>query len=130
MLNESAILWKGSGLLDGLSEEQSNELAKSFEDLVDYLTSLKKQDAMFGFVLPIIRRLYVQINKPGKFSFIVNVIDLLSDLNEKWIIYREKNKEEIEDKIYVSGSSIDVEAEFVYEYCNNYIEDLKKRGII
>lgn len=130
MLNEAVQKWVESGLLNGLDEEQSNELGKVFEELVEYLISLKKSDAVFGFIFPTIRRIYSKIDKVGKFSFIVNVVDLFWDLNDKYIIFREENKKYVEDAEYVSSSSIDVEAEFVRTYCEKYIEDLKKRGII
>lgn len=122
--------WTESGLLEGLDEEQANELSKVFEDLAHYLISLKKDGPVFGFIFPAIRKIYKRIDKPGKFSLIINVIDLFLDLNEKWILFREKNKTEIENKEYISGSSIDVEAEFIYNYCEEYVNDLKKRGII
>lgn len=72
----------------------------------------------------------MKINKPGKFPLVVNVVDLFFDLNKKWILFREKNKTEVENSEYISGSSIDVEAEFAYNYCEEYVNDLKKRGLI
>jgi len=116
--------WKESGLLQDLNDEQSNELAKIFEDLVEHSVSLKKDGPVFGFIFPVIRRIYVGIDKPGKFSLIVDVDDLLLDLNEKWIVF----KSECSDLFFMN--SIDAEAEFVYNYCEEYVNDLKKRGLI
>lgn len=130
MLNSEAKRWENSGLLEDLNEEQKNELAKVFEDLARYSISLEKDGPVFGFIFPAIRRVYMKINKPGKFPLVVNVVDLFFDLNKKWILFREKNKTEVENSEYISGSSIDVEAEFAYNYCEEYVNDLKKRGLI
>lgn len=71
-----------------------------------------------------LRRIYERINKPGKFALIVDSIDLFWDFNEKWKIFETASADLSMDP------SVDVEAEFVSQYCLNYVEDLKKRGII
>jgi hypothetical protein len=116
--------WEESGLLESFSEGQSEELAKIFEDLAQYLISLKKEVSTFDFIFIAIRRIFRAIDKPGKFSLIVDVVDLLKDLVEKWIVF----ESECSDLLLMS--SIDAESEFVYNYCEEYINDLKKRGII
>ena len=116
-------MWKESGLLEGLNDEQSIELAKIFEDLTQYVTSSKETIVDF-FIFPAVRRIYVDINKPGKFPLVVNTVDLFWDLNDKWIIFKKKYSE----LTVVPG--IDMEAMFICEYCEDYIEDLKKRGLI
>jgi galactose-1-phosphate uridylyltransferase len=115
--------WKESGLLQDLSEEQSNELAKIFEDLTQYVASLNETIVDF-FIFPAVRKIYADINKPGKFPLVVNTVDLFWDLNNKWIIFKKKYSE----LTVVPG--IDMEAMFICEYCEDYIEDLKKRGLI
>lgn len=116
--------WKESGLLQGLNDEQSIELVKIFEDLAQYLTSLKKHSIAEFFILPAVRRIYADINKPGKFSLIVDVNDLLWDMDEKWTIFKARYSE----LAVIKG--IDMEVIFVCDYCKDYVEDLKKRGLI
>jgi len=130
MLSDAAIMWKKSGLLDYyrigdsdekiyFSDEQANELSKALEEAALHLTVLSGPSVITGVIFPIINRIYVGINKPGKFFMIVNIVDLFQDVEEK-----------------VNSLKLDIisdvlaEAEFCESYCAKYIEDLKKRGII
>lgn len=121
MENDLVYRWKESGLLDELSNGQQAELAAVLEEMAQYCISLKKELGAFSIIFPLIRKLYTAINKLGKFSLIVNCVDLLWDVEDRYKKLGIKN---------MKFSTIDVEAEFIQLYCERYVEDLKKRGII
>ena len=136
MLSEVAKKWKTSGLIDyynddsgekiDFNDEQANELSIEIEKAARYLLSLDKEtiSKFHVIIFPIIRRLYIKINKVGKFAFIVDVISLIDNIKEEF----EKFRLDYSDLFVIP--KIDIEAEFCSMFCENYIEDLKKRGII
>jgi hypothetical protein len=124
MLNDITKPWKESGLLEHLTDDQSNELAKVFEEIALYLISLKKEEPAAVFIFPALYRIFAGINKPGKFSLVVNSVNLFWDLKETLVNFKNKNGD------LFASPTIDAEAEFLSEYCKNYVNDLKKRGII
>lgn len=126
MLSKTAEYWIEFGLLDELDDEKSNELAKELENVASYLISkfpsgTENQPPAVSIIFPILRRLYTKIDKPGKFALIINGVDLFWDLSEK---FKKAGLEEF------MGSMLFAEAEFTDMYCEKYVEDLKKRGII
>jgi len=119
MLSKVATDWEMTGLLDNLESERQEELAKLFEKIAVYLISCKKNNPGTSIIFPVLRRLFCHINKPGKFELIIDIVDLFWDLNDKY------------DKSGISsGSYLSLEEEFLDIYCENYVNDLKKRGII
>ena len=124
MENDIVSLWKESGLLDGLYNEQQAELAVVLDEMAQYCLSLKRKFGAFSIIFPLIRKLYSAIGKTGKFSLIINCVDLFWDVEDR---YKKLDIEEMTKNAY---STVDVEAEFTQLYCEIYVDDLKKRGII
>lgn len=125
--NRTTEIWESCGLLEQLSDEQKNEFSKVLEEIANYLISEKHEKyAASMLIFPILRRIYGEINKGknklGKFSLIINCVDLYYEVKETY------DRLEIETRPERVG--MDNEAEFCCLFVEGYINDLKKRGII
>jgi len=127
MLNDTAKRWKCSGLLDELTDEQSNELANCLEATACYILSLpKEQNECFAStaIFPVVRLIYTGINTINIPETAINGADLFYGINKGWEEFKIENWKLLDDP------KVDAEAEFLCQYCIDYVEDLKKRGII
>ena len=118
--------WEASGLLQDLDDYHKDEISNCFEKIMSEMIKKQYKDMRFTtIIMPIVRRLYVGINKPGKIHMIVDFKDLLLDVEEKFANFKKNNPH----NLFGSGF-LDLECMFISEYVENYINDLKKRGII
>ena len=110
--------WQNSGLLVGVEEEKKRQLTVQFDKLAVYLGDNKLDESpVVSLIFPVIRRLYSRIDKPDKFAFIVDVVDLFWDLKEGYVGFLERFTELHGNP----NTDVDVEAEFVYIYCEDFI---------
>lgn len=126
--------WGPIGVLDGLSEDEKEIFAKycentanfvinEFDDVENEIDIFYSKDKFAGLIFPIIRRVFKKQKKE------LNYLDLYYDfLNESGLFYNYKENVfvEIQSRFF---SSIDLEAEVVANYTDNFTS-LNRRKII
>jgi len=109
--------WNKTGMLDGLSNNDKDDVSTLLEELALYLIARTSGKELTSFdyffnctILPILRRLYVELSK-GKPT--PNVVWLINDY-ERYIT---------ENKLFpLNPPEMDTE----YEICCDYVERVKK----
>lgn len=119
--------WKQTGLLENLTDEQSDELSPLLESVVNEILALgepktdierSEREQFAGRVIPLVRRIYDEIY-PKKFPDI-------KWLTEDFSNFTKSNQELFDNLISASYIAMDGEAEFISLYC----EDFKKRNVV
>lgn len=75
-------------------------------------------------IFPAVRQIYTGINIINIPETAINGADLFYGINKEWEEFK------IEHWKWLDDPKVDAEAEFLHQYCIDYVEDLKKRGII
>lgn len=116
--------WSNTSLLEGLNDIDKERVAISYEIVSTMITndiSPRFSDACVKLIFPIIRRIISKqenlddINVDILTKQTIDIIETLNksinNLNQPWDIKRLKN---------ILDKNVDIEAEFVAEFCKNY----------
>ena len=117
--------WEGYGILDGVEEEKKSQLVIQCNKIAEYLANKKMDEhPTCCLIFAVIKKLYLQIDKPDKFAFIIDVIDLFWNLEKAHAKFLKEYSE------FFTTPRTGELIVFVDNYCEDFIEDLKKRYII
>ena len=116
--------WQATGLLSSLAPQQEPQVVNLFEKAMPYILE-NSEDKKVQFILPIIRRVYVEL-VTGRYSNDDNklLIYLLIDVDDL-INYFEIKYQEILPSFY-GFKYIDAEAEFCAVLTSDYIGKIHK----
>lgn len=120
--------WKGIGLLEGLDDNKSKLIANAFEIADDYINNLKKYSGPndlpngYAHILPILRYILSKINVDES-----NLKDIILDIYGE---YLRKSYNIMLDIMRITPNfqdNIDLCAETVYMFSNNYIKEYNEK---
>lgn len=117
--------WQTTGLLSSLAPQQEPQVVELFEKAMPYVLK-NSEDKKAQFVLPVIRRVYVEL-VTGRYSNDDNklLIYLLIDIDDL-IEYFDKKCAEILPSFY-GFKYVDAEAEFCAVFTTDYVSKIHKQ---
>ena len=117
--------WQRTGLLSSLVSQQESQVVELFEKAMPYVLK-NSEDKKAQFVLPVIRRVYVEL-VTGRYSNDDNklLIYLLIDIDDL-IEYFESQYQKILPSFY-GFKYIDAEAEFCAVLTSDYVGKINKK---
>ena len=117
MENKIFKAWKETGILEGLSEEDSISLAEKLNECAEYLAGYsihvvinEKDNKIETFIFPIIRKIFIRQKN-------INIRHIFIELSQ----YYDINFKKFKDK-YEKMPRTDFEAEFCVDFVDYFIE--------